>query len=82
MLFGSRKRITVQLQTHGPIERFLRPGTYQLKPGSRIKALLKVAGPLPHGQPLSILIRGDRVEPSHTLADGDEVMVMQFVAGG
>ncbi len=81
-LLGSGERIAVTLQTHGPVERYLRAGRYELRPGSPVKALLARAGPLPAGQPLSLLIRGQRVEPSHRLADGDEVVAMQFVAGG
>jgi hypothetical protein len=76
------ERIAVTLQTHGPVERYLRAGRYELRAGSPIKALLAKAGPLPAGQPLSLLIRGQRVDPSHRLADGDEVVAMQFVAGG
>ncbi len=74
--------ITVTLQTHGPIERFLRPGTYDLHEGDAIRTLLHKAGGLPAGQPLSLLLCGERVEPSHRLRDGDTVVAMQFVAGG
>jgi len=74
--------IAVTLQTHGPIERFLRPGTYALREGDPIRTLLHKAGGLPAGQPLSLLLSGERVEPGHRLRDGDTVVAMQFVAGG
>jgi sulfur carrier protein ThiS len=74
--------ITVTLQTHGPVERYLRPGRYELAAGSRVERLLKKAGTVPAGQPVSLLIRGNRVEPTHRLQEGDVVVAMQFVAGG
>jgi sulfur carrier protein ThiS len=83
VFFGRRKRsIRVTLLTHGLIARVLRAGAYDLAEHAPVKKLLEASGPLPRGMPVVILVRGERVEPDRRLADGDEVTVVQFAAGG
>ena len=81
-MFGRREPIQVTVVVHGPAARTIRPGTYELKSGAKIKALLRQAG---HSGPLgsvTCLIEGERVGPAHKLAGGETVTVLQMVAGG
>jgi sulfur carrier protein ThiS len=82
-VFGfKKKKITVELCVHGPATGFLTSGQYQLKEGSRLKALLRQAN---HGgapPPLTCMIEGQRVPPEHRLNEGETVTVFFLVAGG
>lgn len=82
MLFGKREAIQVTVLVHGPVVRYVKAGTYDLRSGDKIKVLLKQAG-LPGDVPgLSCLIEGERVELSHKLTGGETVTVLQMIAGG
>jgi sulfur carrier protein ThiS len=82
MLFGRREPIQVTVVVHGPAARLLKAGTYELRSGDKVKALLKRAG-LDRGAPgLSCLIEGERVDLSRKLTGGETVTVLQMVAGG
>lgn len=82
MLFGKREPIRVTLVVHGPATRLLKAGAYELRSGDKIKALLSRAGLSGSAPGLSILIDGERVEPSRKLTDGETVTVLQMIAGG
>ena len=69
------------LTAHGPVTRQLTPGTYELRAGAKLKALLEQAG-LPRGSAVICMIEGRRVAPSERLADGQTVTVLQLAAGG
>ena len=82
MLGFGRKSITVTLVAHGMATRLVKPGVYQVKEGARVKTLLKLAGLASGSVPLVLLIAGERVSLSRSLVDGDEVICLQFTAGG
>lgn len=82
MVFGKREPIQVTLIVHGPAARFLNAGTYDLRSGDKIKALLKRAGLDRDAPGLSCLIEGERADLSRKLTGGETVTVLQMVAGG
>ena len=82
MLFGKREAIQVTVVVHGPIVRYVKAGTYELRSGDKIKALLMQAGLSGSVPALSCLIDGERVELSHKLTGGETVTVLQMIAGG
>ncbi len=82
MFFGKREPIQVTVLVHGPAARLLKPGTYDLRKGDKVKALLKAAGLSGSVVGLSCLIEGERAELSRKLTGGETVTVLQMVAGG
>ena len=82
MLFGKREAIQVTVLVHGPATRYLKAGTYELRSGDKIKALLKRAGLSGSLPGLSCLIEGERADLSRKLTGGETVTVLQMIAGG
>jgi sulfur carrier protein ThiS len=81
MLF-STKKITVIVKPYGPLAAHIKGGTYTLKEGARLKKALRKSGALGTGVPFVSMINGARVTPTHVLADGDEIKILQIVGGG
>ena len=79
-MFGT-KTISVSVAAYGLAARQVSAGTYQIKAGSTVKAVLKKAG-LRDAAGMMLMIEGDRVQPSHTLEDGEELKVFHLAAGG
>jgi len=82
MLFGKRDPIQVTVVVHGPATRLVKAGTYELRSGDKIKALLERAGLSGSAPGLSILIDGERVDLTRKLTGGETVTVLQMIAGG
>ncbi len=82
MLFRKREPIQVTLVVHGPVSRFLKAGTYDLRSGDKVRALLKRAGLSGALPGLSCLIEGERADLSRKLTGGETVTALQMVAGG
>lgn len=82
MVLFQRRRIQVTVAAHGVAAELVRPGTYQLPAGCTLRKLLREAGLSRAAPSVVCLIGGRRLPPSHRLADGDRVTVLQFAAGG
>ena len=82
MLGSLGKQIEVVVEAHGFAKQFVSSGTYTLKKGSDVKALLRKAGTSGRRPQLTFMIDGVRIDSSHKLADGDTVKVLGFTAGG
>lgn len=81
-MFKKQREITVTVAAYGLASRFVRPGTYTIKEGASLKALLAEAGLAQSSVPLVFMIQGQRVDPAHKLSDGEAVNVFQLAAGG
>ncbi|MFH2008900.1 MAG: hypothetical protein ABI333_20090 [bacterium] len=81
-MFGKREIVQVTLLVHGPATRVVKAGTYEVKAGTKLKALLKLAGYVGRGPDLTCLLEGERVSLSHRLNGGETVTALQMVAGG
>jgi hypothetical protein len=79
---AGRKLIRVTVSAFGPATRYVKPGTYELKPGAKVKALLKKAGLTDKRLPLIFMIDGQRVDRSRPLADGEDLKVLTIAGGG
>ncbi len=81
MIFN-KKRITVTVKPYGLVKSYVEGGTFELKEGAKLKKLLRKSGAGGLTFPLILMINGERVNPSHSLSDGDEVKLLNVVGGG
>lgn len=80
-MFGRRRKISVTLETFGLASRLVRGGTYQIKEGGTLRALLKKAG-VPRDAPLAFMIDGERLELGRVLENGQVINALLLTGGG
>lgn len=81
-MFFNKKRISVTVKTYGLVKNYVDGGTFELNEGAKLKKLLRKSGANGLTFPLVLMINGEKVNPSHTLNDGDEVKILNVVGGG
>ena len=81
-LFGKRRSIQITVAAHGIATRFVKAGTYEVKEGSTVKAVLAQAGFSAGSVPLVFMIEGRKVDPGRKLQGGETVNVFQIAGGG
>jgi len=77
-----QNKIRVSVAAYGLAARQVQAGSYEVKAGSTVKAVLKRAGIGVGGAGLVLMIEGDRVEPDRPVEDGEEIKVFHLAAGG
>lgn len=83
VVFGMfARKIGIVVEVHGLAAKFISSGSYTLKKGATVEALLKKAARPGRRPPVTVMIDGERVEPTRTLEDGESVRVFGFAAGG
>jgi hypothetical protein len=76
------RTIQVTVSAFGLATRFVNSGTFELKPNTKVKALLKKAGLSDPSMPLLLMIEGERVDMSRRLSGGEDLKVFPMAGGG
>ena len=82
MLFFNRKKIRITVTPYGIVAKYVRGGVYELNEGAKLNKILRKTGASGLGINLVYMRGGERIKPSESLRDGDEIKILHLIGGG